>query len=91
MAEKLLNYGCWCRFVNQEDIHIYEGEIVGHGAPVDAIDAACKEWHQCRSCRTRDYESCDSWPDFAGWFDEDTRRLDCNWNPRFECVVSFSF
>ena len=89
MADKLLNYGCWCRLLNQEG-YIYDGKIVaGRGAPVDAIDAACKAWHQCRSCRIRDTElSCQRIPTFANWFDEG--RVDCyELADGTDCSVSF--
>jgi len=47
---KFCNYGCWCL---PED-----SGTVGYGKPVDAIDAACKEYTTCFNC-VHKQESCD--------------------------------
>ena len=85
MTDKLLDYGCWCRLLNEEA----GGIVAGHGTPVDALDEACKAWHQCKSCTSKDFESCD--PNNALQYDvqldQSGQRLVC---PRitFDCNVS---
>ena len=32
--------------------------FIGEGEPVDALDAECKKWHQCRACVHIDIEGC---------------------------------
>ena len=57
--DSMLSYGCWCQIRNQQA----NGIVAGHGAPVDALDEACKAWHQCRTCTALDFsnndEACD--------------------------------
>ena len=36
----------------------------GRGEPVDALDAACKSWHQCRACTKIDNRNCN--PSYSG-------------------------
>jgi len=43
-ASKLLQYGCYCQILNNE-----EGRH-GMGEPVDALDEICKTYHQCSKC-----------------------------------------
>ena len=84
MADKLLDYGCWCRLRNEEA----GGIVAGHGAPVDALDEACKAWHQCRACTEIDFQSCS--PNNVAYevgFDPVTMRIDCQFNPT-DCKVS---
>ena len=84
MAGKLLDYGCWCRIRNGEA----SGIVAGHGAPVDALDEACKAWHQCRACTSMDFQSCS--PNNVAYeigFDPVTMRIDCQWNEA-DCAVS---
>ena len=54
-VNSMLSYGCWCQIRNQQA----NGIVAGHGAPVDALDEACKVWHQCRSCTAHDFSSND--------------------------------
>ena len=80
MASKLLNYGCWCRFTDEI--------VFGHGTPADAIDAACKTWHQCRKCTSIDFKSCDPRNEHYGIsLDPMTMRITCDKNPS-SCGVS---
>ena len=86
-VDSMLSYGCWCQIRNQET----EGMVAGHGAPVDALDEACKAWHQCRACTTVDFstddEPCD--PDNAYYEIDmlDSTRITCKHAPN-ECAVS---
>ena len=82
MADKLFDYGCWCR-LNEEIIS-------GHGTPVDAIDEACKAWHQCRKCTSIDFKSCDpSDVTYDVGLDHMTLRITCENNPS-SCGVSMN-
>ena len=85
MAGKLLDYGCWCRIRNEES----GGVVAGHGNPVDAIDAACKAWHQCRTCTSVDFNSCDpkSGVNYEISYNPIIQRIDCQFNPG-QCAVS---
>ena len=76
-ANKLLDYGCWCRLRTESGI------VAGHGAPVDEIDAACKAWRQCRACTSTDFESCD--PDTITYTIQ--RYVP---NPRIQCTSTSS-
>ena len=80
LAAKLLDYGCWCRINNQDRIV--------HGNPVDAIDAACKEWHQCRACTAIDFNSCDpnGIVDYKALINPNKNRFDCQQNSE-QCSV----
>ena len=83
-ADKMLDYGCWCRIRNEEA----GGILPGHGTPVDALDEACKAWHQCRACTSIDFESCI--PNDVAYevgFDPVSMRIDCQFNPS-NCAVS---
>ena len=60
--ELFLSYGCWCQIRNEAEI-MTGGLVPGHGAPVDALDEACKAWRQCRACVAIDFsndETCDT-------------------------------
>ena len=52
---RMLSYGCWCQIRNTAA----GGIVPGHGAPVDALDEACKAWHQCRACIAMDFTTDD--------------------------------
>ena len=52
---RMLSYGCWCQIRNTAA----GGIVPGHGAPVDALDKACKAWHQCRACTAMDFGTDD--------------------------------
>jgi len=86
LADKIVNYGCWCQLRNEQA----EGIVAGYGTPVDHLDEACKAWHQCRACTTIDFsteESCI--PNDVAYdieFDVTTMRIDCQFNPD-ECSV----
>ena len=61
----LINYGCWCQLRGDTprgkvkfSLQTNQSVIKGQGEPVDALDAACKEWHQCRACTKIDDRSC---------------------------------
>ena len=41
----LSSYGCWCAKLSD-----LTASDAPRGVPLDALDAACKEWHQCRKC-----------------------------------------
>ena len=89
----MLSYGCWCQIRNTEA----EGIVAGRGAPVDALDAACKAWHQCRACTTADFSTDGatigaSLPNkvsanYKVGFDSITNRIDCQFNSN-DCSVS---
>ena len=83
----MLSYGCWCQIRNQDA----QGIAAGHGAPVDALDEACKAWHQCRACTTVDFSAdgtCDpNDVEYEVGLDPYTMRIDCQFNPE-ECQVS---
>ena len=84
MADKLLDYGCWCRIRNEEAA----GIVPGHGTPVDALDEACKAWHQCRACTSLDFQTCN--PNNIAYevgFDPVINRISCQFNPS-NCSVS---
>ena len=84
MAEVSLDYGCWCRLRNEGAA----GIVAGHGTPVDALDEACKAWHQCRACTSVDFQTCN--PNNIAYeigFDVVTQRIDCKYNPS-DCTVS---
>ena len=91
MADKLLDYGCWCRIRNAESGGVEMQKVVaGHGDPVDAIDAACKAWHHCKTCTSIDFDSCDPKSGvnyIIGGFYPNTDRIDCRYNPG-QCTVS---
>ena len=64
-------------------------QVLGHGAPVDAIDQLCKAWNQCRSCTTIDSTdgSCD--PNDVTYevgSDPTTNRIDCQFNDN-DCAI----
>ena len=77
----MLSYGCWCQIRNQDA----EGIVTGHGAPVDALDEACKSWHQCRACTIIDFSSDRTCDPNDAWYevglDSNTMRIDCQFNP----------
>jgi len=50
-----MNYGCWCHLKTSDGVR------EGVGAPVDAIDSACKEWHACMECTVID-DGCNTFP-----------------------------
>ena len=52
---RMLSYGCWCQIRNTAA----GGIVPGHGDPVDALDEACKAWHQCRACTAMDFSTDD--------------------------------
>ena len=83
----MLSYGCWCQIRNTEA----EGIVAGRGAPVDALDAACKAWQQCRACTTVDFSDVETClPNEIAYevgFDPITMRIDCQFNKN-ECSVS---
>ena len=84
---KLLDYGCWCR-IRLWDQGPAPTLLPGHGTPVDALDEACKAWHQCKACASKDFKSCD--PKnfvYEVAYDHYAQRLDCQWNPS-DCQVS---
>ena len=84
VADNLLDYGCWCRLRNEEAA----GIVSGHGTPVDALDEACKAWHQCRACTSMDFQTCN--PNNIAYevgFNPISMRIDCQWNPS-DCDVS---
>ena len=84
VADNLLDYGCWCRIRNEEAA----GIVAGHGTPVDALDEACKAWHQCRACTSMDFQTCN--PNNIAYqvgFDPVSQRIDCQFN-RSDCAVS---
>ena len=84
IASNLLDYGCWCRLRNFEA----GGIVKGHGAPVDALDSACKAWHQCRKCTSVDFKSCDPNDiDYEVGFDISSQRISCEFNSS-QCSVS---
>ena len=84
IASNLLDYGCWCRLRNFEA----GGIVKGHGAPVDALDSACKAWHQCRKCTSVDFKSCDPNDiDYEVGFDIQSQRISCEFNSS-QCSVS---
>ena len=82
--ELYLSYGCWCQIRNEAA----GGLVPGHGAPVDALDEACKAWRQCRACVAIDFsndETCDTVyraPQIYG------RPLMCHNIKHTECTVS---
>ena len=84
LTDKLLDYGCWCQLRNQSS-----GTVApGHGTPVDEIDAACKAWHQCTTCTSIDFNTCD--PRDVAYemsFNPIIMRIDCQFNPA-NCDVS---
>ena len=88
LTSKLLDYGCWCRIRNRQDFSTEFALLPGHGSPVDALDEACKAWHQCKACTTKDFNSCDSEivAYEVGW-NTQTQRIDCQFNPS-DCHVS---
>lgn len=46
---KYVYYGCYCFSDAQYQLD------AGHGKPVDAIDSACKRFHQCYACVKKDF------------------------------------
>lgn len=46
---KYIFYGCYCFSDAQYELD------AGHGKPVDAVDGACKAFHQCYSCVNKDF------------------------------------
>ena len=48
MAQKLPDYGCWCKQVYTNNGH--------KGRPVDEIDEICRQWAKCRKCE--EIQSC---------------------------------
>ena len=46
---KYVYYGCYCFSDAQYKLD------AGHGKPVDAIDSACKRFHQCYACVKKDF------------------------------------
>ena len=88
LGSKLLDYGCWCRLRTRQDFSNEVALVPGHGSPVDALDEACKAWHQCKACTSKDFNSCN--PEIAAyelWWDPQTQRIDCQFNPS-DCQVS---
>jgi len=53
--DQVFNYGCWCQLVTPDGVR------EGIGAPMDAIDQACKDWHSCMDCLIIDHE-CSIFP-----------------------------
>jgi len=80
-VDDMLSYGCWCQIRNEEA----QGIVPGHGQPVDALDAACKAWHQCRACTTVDFSTDGTCvPNEVAYevgFDPVSMRIDCQFNP----------
>lgn len=80
-VDDMLSYGCYCQIRNDAA----QGIVKGRGTPVDALDAACKAWQQCRGCTTVDFSdegACD--PNDVAYevgFDPITMRIDCAFNP----------
>ena len=84
IASNLLDYGCWCRLRNFEA----GGIVKGHGPPVDALDSACKAWHQCRKCTSVDFKTCDPNDiDYEIDFNTQSQRINCELNSA-QCSVS---
>ena len=81
IADKLLDYGCWCQIRNQSG-----GFFTGHGTPVDALDLACKSWYQCKACTTIDFSACSPRAGYQIDFHPITQRIDCTSNSS-ECSV----
>ena len=76
------SYGCWCQIGN------YQGILHGRGTPVDALDEACKAWHQCRACITVDFSGNNETCHFDYIFpDKLGESIDCQINDN-ECTVS---
>ena len=85
-AGTLLDYGCWCRLRNFEA----GGIVKGHGPPVDALDSACKAWHQCRKCTSVDFKTCDPNDiDYEIGFNTQSQRINCESNS-VQCSVSLT-
>ena len=87
--DRWLSYGCWCQIRNQPA----GGIVPGHGAPVDALDEACKAWHQCRACTTIDFGPddgrCDTLYSAQTTYVLDGEPPQCQIN-RDECTVSIN-
>ena len=92
LTGKLLDYGCWCRIRLWNDDGGFPLTsptlLPGHGTPVDALDEACKAWHQCKACASKDFNSCDPKDVvYEVGYDFYAERIDCQWNPS-DCQVS---
>ena len=89
LQKKLLDYGCWCRMRHRPNFFSSVPVFLpGHGSPVDALDEACKAWHQCKACTSKDFNSCN--PEIVAYeigYDPQTERIDCQFNPS-DCEVS---
>ena len=86
LAGSVTSYGCWCQLRNEQA----SGIVQGHGAPVDGLDAACRSWHQCRSCTVSDFSNASCDPNNNAYeigFDPVTMRIDCQFNPT-DCQIN---
>ena len=84
----MLDYGCWCRIRNEYGGIEAGGIVPGLGTPVDALDEACKTWHQCKACTSIDFQSCnpnDVYYEIA--HNPNSKRLTCSLNSE-DCSVS---
>merc|ERR1712099_190569 len=57
--QNIRNYGCWCFF---DDDH---GQ--GKGAPIDSVDAMCKNLHMGYDCAMMDYAEATGNDDCVPW------------------------
>lgn len=57
--EAIENYGCWC--------HFNENHGKGKGAPIDSIDAMCKNLAQAYDCAMMDYAEATGNDDCVPW------------------------
>lgn len=53
--DKWCNYGCYC---TPHHRHMADGNWVGRGKPVDAIDALCQRLWNCYQCLEKDISKC---------------------------------
>lgn len=55
--DKFLGYGCYC---SPTEMHMSDGNWVGTGTPVDAIDEMCQKLFYGYQCLKQDYQACDA-------------------------------
>ena len=53
--DKWCGYGCYCTPTQK---HLAESDWVGHGDPVDPIDALCMQLWKCYQCLDLEYDKC---------------------------------
>ena len=47
---KLVDHGCWCKTIENEDNNNNFNFQPQHGHPIDPVDKSCRTWHTCQKC-----------------------------------------